>query len=117
MSSRPVLQKRNGVADNDELLIYGNDVGMQLGIVSGDAAFATNRCHIAVTIELKATPFHASQDTGAYFGRIFTDTATEYNGVSSVKDSEVRADVLLYPVAEHVYGQGSHLISLTLCIQ
>ncbi len=117
MFSRSILQQRNGVTDNDERLIYGNDIGMQPGIISGEATFATNHCHIAVTIEFKTAPFHASQDTGAHLSRIFTNAATEYNSLGPAKDSEVRADVLFYPVAEHVDGQGSHFISLTLRIQ
>src|SRR5271157_5634730 len=91
------------VAGDEQLLICGDGIGEQFGIISGDESFACDRLLVFHGVDLKTGPLHAFANPGANLRRVLSNAAGEDNRVRTAHAGEEGTDIFAGTVTENFY--------------
>src|SRR5262249_40073295 len=89
---------------SDHQLLVGRD-HPYLDRARADEAFAAAGLGVQLGVERETAPAHALADLRAHVGRVLADAAGEAHGAGATERGQVRAEILLRAIAEHLDGQ------------
>ncbi len=96
-----------GIAADNELLVGGDNVNCNLGVVGRDLddVGLTESYVVYFLVDLDSEVFHILANDLTEAGVVLAETCGEYNGVKAVHNSGVGADELLDLVLEHINSE------------
>ena len=74
----------------------------------------SNRCSVEVTTELQAAPLHIPANPLPNLRRIFSDPASEDDGICPIQYGKVGAEILACPITEQIDGELRPFVMLVL---